>query len=314
MSESLKPLHTNDKAIVGTPPSHEKMGQLATNRVVENISPVCIGMPVYNGEKFIRAALDSLLAQTFTDFKLIISDNASTDGTSKICKEYARADNRISFVRQHENIGATKNFAFVLNESSEKYFMWAAADDFWSEDFLECNISFLEKNTDYVASISPVRFEDGNFDPVFMGDAGLTGDTPERFEKFFKGWHANSRFYSLMRTSTLKHCPYLLQDYLGADWVTMLYIVRQGKTNRHALGFVIRGHSGFSNSGKILKYYRRRWINWLLPFIELSKDSLEMSIGFPVQYKINIYIALAKMNILAVLVSTKCSIRNALVR
>jgi len=93
------------------------------------IPTVSIGMPVYNGEKHIREALDSLLAQTYTDFELIISDNASTDATSEICKEYASRDNRIRYIRQPKNQGAPFNFHFVLKESKGKYFMWAAHDD-----------------------------------------------------------------------------------------------------------------------------------------------------------------------------------------
>lgn len=86
-------------------------------------------MPVYNGKAFIREAIDSLLAQTFTDFELIISDNASTDGTDASCRKYAERDSRIRYVRQPENRGAVTNFQFVLDEAVGKYFMWAAADD-----------------------------------------------------------------------------------------------------------------------------------------------------------------------------------------
>jgi len=98
---------------------------------------VSIGMPVYNGEKFIREALDSLLAQTFTDFELIISDNASTDATETICREYAAHDPRIRYVRQRENRGVLANFRFVLDEAVGEYFMWAAADDEWKSFFVE---------------------------------------------------------------------------------------------------------------------------------------------------------------------------------
>jgi glycosyltransferase involved in cell wall biosynthesis len=110
---------------------------------------VSIGMPVYNGEEFIREALDSLLAQTFTDFELIISDNASTDGTEAICREYSSNDNRIRYIRQSENKGAMPNFQIVLDESIGKYFMWAADDDFWRPSFIEKCINFLEQNQDY---------------------------------------------------------------------------------------------------------------------------------------------------------------------
>ena len=103
------------------------------------IPSVSIGMPVYNGETYIREALDSLLQQTFTDFELIISDNASTDGTGVICKEYAFGDSRIRYIRQATNLGAVGNFEFVLNEARGEYFMWAAHDD------LQGSLNYLEE-------------------------------------------------------------------------------------------------------------------------------------------------------------------------
>ena len=105
--------------------------------ILKKLPQVSIGMPVYNGEKFIREALDSLLAQTFTDFELIISDNASMDGTEAICREYAERDQRIRYVRQAENRGPAANFRFVLDEAVGEYFMWAAADDVWTSRFIE---------------------------------------------------------------------------------------------------------------------------------------------------------------------------------
>jgi glycosyltransferase involved in cell wall biosynthesis len=94
-------------------------------------------MPVYNGEIFIREALDSLLAQTFSNFELIISDNASTDETEAICREFSRRDSRIRYVRQSENQGAVNNFLFVLDKAVGEYFMWAAADDIWDRRWIE---------------------------------------------------------------------------------------------------------------------------------------------------------------------------------
>ena len=108
---------------------------------------VSIGMPVYNGEKFIREALDSLLAQTFTDFELIISDNASTDSTEAICREYAAKDARIRYIRHSENKGPAANFQFVLDGAVGKYFMWAAADDVWHPTFVAKCCTALENDT-----------------------------------------------------------------------------------------------------------------------------------------------------------------------
>jgi len=105
-------------------------------------------MPVHNGAVYLRDALDSLLAQSFRDFELIISDNASTDDTRYICQEYERKDSRIRYTRQKENMGAAKNFHFVLNEAKSEYFMWAAADDYWMPTFIEESLTLLRDNKD----------------------------------------------------------------------------------------------------------------------------------------------------------------------
>lgn len=101
-------------------------------------------MPVYNGAQYIREALDSLLTQTFTDFELIVSDNASTDATQSICEEYACRDPRIRYVRQSENLGALANFQFVLDQAQGEFFMWAAADDKWDRDWVSSLRNALE--------------------------------------------------------------------------------------------------------------------------------------------------------------------------
>ena len=100
-----------------------------TDTSTNNLPTVSIGMPVFNGAQYIREAIDSLLAQTFADFELIISDNASADATQEICEKYAEQDPRIRYVRQSKNIGAIANFKFVLDQARAKYFMWAAHDD-----------------------------------------------------------------------------------------------------------------------------------------------------------------------------------------
>ncbi|CAG1020069.1 Glycosyltransferase GlyG [Patescibacteria group bacterium] len=112
---------------------------------------ISIGMPVYNGEKYIEEALESLLSQTFSNFELIISDNNSTDQTNKICEYYAKKDKRIRYLRQTNNLGAIANFQFVLNQSVGRYFMWAAYDDKWSLNWLESLYKEMElKNVNMV--------------------------------------------------------------------------------------------------------------------------------------------------------------------
>ena len=97
---------------------------------------VSIGLPVYNGERTLRHALDSLLAQDFTDFELVISDNASTDGTRAICEEYAARDARVRYSRNKENLGAAANYNRVVGLARGEYFRWAAHDDSCKPDHL----------------------------------------------------------------------------------------------------------------------------------------------------------------------------------
>lgn len=105
---------------------------------------VSIGLPVCNGAETIHEAIDCLLAQTFQDFELIISDNASTDKTASICENYAIKDERIRFLRQETNRDAFCNFATVLELASSEYFMWAAADDLWKPEFIDACVRTLD--------------------------------------------------------------------------------------------------------------------------------------------------------------------------
>ncbi len=139
----------------------------------KKVPQVSIGMPVYNGELFIRSALESLLAQTYTDFELIISDNASTDDTATICRDYASKDARIRYVRQAENRGAAANFQFVLDEAVGEYFMWAAADDCWSPDWLK-EVTIAMNDREYSCAIGNIAYID-EFDVQIYGDTSRGG-------------------------------------------------------------------------------------------------------------------------------------------
>jgi glycosyltransferase involved in cell wall biosynthesis len=106
--------------------------------LLPKVPRLSIGMPVYNGEAYVREAIDSLLSQTTGDFELVISDNASTDGTAAICRAYAAQDSRVRYIRQANNLGAAGNFKFVLQAAEHcEYFMWAACDDTWSANWIE---------------------------------------------------------------------------------------------------------------------------------------------------------------------------------
>ncbi len=105
---------------------------------------VSIGLPVYDGERFLAETLDSLLAQTFEDLELIISDNASTDRTQEICKDYLAKDRRIRYYRNDQNLGAARNYNRVFELSTGKYFKWAAHDDLCASALTERCVEVLD--------------------------------------------------------------------------------------------------------------------------------------------------------------------------
>jgi glycosyltransferase involved in cell wall biosynthesis len=107
---------------------------------------ISIGLPVYNGENFLKEALDSILSQTFKDFEIIISDNASTDRTETICREYAAHEPRIRYFRSRFNLGASNNFNRVLTLSTGKYFKWISHDDLHDRNFLSKCIQVLDND------------------------------------------------------------------------------------------------------------------------------------------------------------------------
>jgi glycosyltransferase involved in cell wall biosynthesis len=125
-------------------------------------STVSIGMPVYNGERYLRSSLEALLKQTFGDFELIISDNASEDNTQSISLEYAAQDKRIRYYRQPVNMPAARNFNWVYNQSIGKYFMWAAYDDLWAPDYIEACVKKLDHEQTAVLCMTDVQFIDQN--------------------------------------------------------------------------------------------------------------------------------------------------------
>jgi glycosyltransferase involved in cell wall biosynthesis len=109
-----------------------------------------IGLPVYNGERYLAEALEALLAQTYDDFELIISDNASNDATEKICRAYADKDDRVRYIRQPVNIGADPNHHFVVEQARGRYFKWAAHDDVYEPELIRRCVEALETHPEVV--------------------------------------------------------------------------------------------------------------------------------------------------------------------
>lgn len=285
------------------------LGNDAGRLIAETVKPVSIGMPVYNSAHFIREALDSLLNQTFTDFELIISDNASTDDTESICREYTKKDKRIRYFRQAVHRNVYSNYQFVLDEAIGEYYMWAAADDIKSDNFIEENYLFLQANQDYVASISPVRFQGEDFDELRMGDLSLDGQTfDDRLLKFFVKWHSNGRFYSLIRRSALSKLTIDGEDYLGNDWIIVINLLSQGKMKRISKGYVVLGKNGESSTTNVFdKYNNKNFLYFIFPFKDLITY---LNLKYPhsvAKNRTHLYLRWMKLGCLALILNIKYS-------
>lgn len=181
---------------------------------------VSIGLPVFNGEKYLEATLDSILLQTYQDFELIISDNASTDQTQRICRAYAAKDRRIRYFRNEKNLGASKNFNRVFELSSGQYFKWAAYDDIIHPDYLLKCIKVVDTNPSVVLCHSKTgRIDeygevtgDYNFEvkPNWSKPHNRFGDLI-KFDNY--NWVA---LFGLMRSSLLRKTR-LFGSYVSAD-------------------------------------------------------------------------------------------------
>jgi glycosyltransferase involved in cell wall biosynthesis len=176
-------------------------------------------MPVYNGENYLAAALDSILAQTFTDFELIISDNASDDRTEAICRAYAARDSRIQYIRQAENRGAAANYNLVLDIASGEYFKWAAHDDLIAPAFLAKCVEVLDSDPEVVLCHSRVQYVDSNGCNIGSYDPGVLGTDARRPSDRFGGRISTSlckEVFGLIRTEPLRGTV-LTGNYVAAD-------------------------------------------------------------------------------------------------
>jgi glycosyltransferase involved in cell wall biosynthesis len=275
---------------------------------------VSIGLFVFNGESCIRDAIESILNQTFKEFEFIISDNASTDNTEKICREYASKDNRIRYIRQSTNLGPEANMLFVFDQAKSDYFMWAAHDDIRSPDFLELNLEFLKNNFDYIASSSPVKFKGEEPDADKMGDKSLGQECrEERFLTCLKTMNGCGRFYSLMRRSVVQESNLIRnKSYIGLDTTIILELALKGKFNRIERGYLALGSNGVSGSGNIYKAYRKNFLSWIMPLSEFSQDTWRLSNTFTLKRKAKVASIIIKANLITFLHQIKTEFKKKL--
>jgi glycosyltransferase involved in cell wall biosynthesis len=195
-----------------------------------NNPKVSIALPVYNGEPFLGKTLDAILAQTFADFELLICDNASTDATEKICRQYAARDERISYYRNQRNIGAAGNFNQVFQLSSGEYFKWAAHDDLHAADYLARCIEVLDSDRSVVLCHSLVQIIDQEGKPLGDYTIKLNTDADNPVTRFgaLLSHHLCYPIFGLIRANVLEKTS-LMGSYGHADGVLLASIALQGR-------------------------------------------------------------------------------------
>lgn len=196
---------------------------------------VSIGLFVYNGERYIRKALDSLLAQDYENFELIISDNASTDKTQEICLDYAARDKRIRYYRNQRNMGIIGNANRVFELSTGEYFMWAAHDDYWDPRYIRSCLEAFGISEDIViagAQCDSINPETGKLIFIDEGFSTIGLGFCSRFKRYMttlhSGRHIGGIFYGVCRRSALyKAMP--MKEGMTSDHLIMVGMCFQGE-------------------------------------------------------------------------------------
>lgn len=190
---------------------------------------VSIGLPVYNGAEFLEEAIDSILAQTYEDFELIISDNASTDLTETICRKYAAQDARIVYSRNAENIGCMNNHNLTFRRARGEYFRFAGHDDWCAPTLLERLVAELDRRPEAVLCFSAIVLVDGqgNETGVWYPTEGTGATKLERFRELVLTNVPPGANYGLIRSDVLRQTS-LFRSYTGSDNNLMAALALRG--------------------------------------------------------------------------------------
>ncbi|MBF0232810.1 MAG: glycosyltransferase [Desulfamplus sp.] len=220
----------NDKEFINTTQS-----KVPIKIVNKKIPTVSIGMPVYNMKDTVKEAIDTILNQTFSDFELIISDNASDDGTEEICRAAAKEDSRIIYNRNQKNIlGENARLTFLISKG--KYFMWAAADDARKPEMVKRCVDTLEADNEAILAYTYTEVLDPAnsvrrfyYDPYSLDQ----NDPADRYTSLITSLDLGNMMYGLYRRSAMYSLPPIIGNpstvMIFTDAILLTHIVLQGK-------------------------------------------------------------------------------------
>jgi glycosyltransferase involved in cell wall biosynthesis len=167
---------------------------------------VSVAIPVFNGDNYLAEALDSILAQTYRDFEIVISDNGSSDDTENICRRYAEQDSRVRYFRHDVNQGASWNFRRAVALASGEYFVFLAHDDKWAPEFLEKCVAILDTKPEVVLCYPKAIEIDPQGNALYKKEQFLEADSPKphrRFRQLIRMDHNCETLFGLTRTDIL---------------------------------------------------------------------------------------------------------------
>ena len=191
---------------------------------------VTIGVPVYNGEQWLAGTVESVIEQSFSDFSVIICDNASTDGTQNIASELANSDSRIRYHRNTENIGVFRNLDLSFDLSNSKYFKWCLVGDYIRPDFLARAVDTLDSHVDVPLVYSKTRLIGSlaNLSGIHDANLALDSENPvSRYREYFLRAGLNSPFHGLVRAEALSKTS-LNRPFRGSDQCLIAALLLRG--------------------------------------------------------------------------------------
>lgn len=210
---------------------------------VEPLVSVCI--PTYNRVKKLERAVQALVESRYKNLEIIISDNASTDETQRVCSALSASDSRVKYFRHVENQGPTKNFEFAKNQASGKYFLWLGDDDYPDPDYIRTCVDELERDPSLVLVSGLAVYHDGNNMFTHYGNVIQSNSKLSllRVLKYLWLVSDNSMFYGAYRIDRVRGCR--MPNCLAGDWVWIASVLLRGKAKTIP---VVHVHRDFEDS------------------------------------------------------------------
>lgn len=230
---------------------------------------VSVGVPTYNRVSKLRRAVESVLTQSYPNLELVISDNASTDGTEDFCRELCRRDSRVKYYRQTENRGLTANYMEVLRHAQGEFFIWLSDDDWLDGSYISECLKVLHEQPAYVSVGGRGKYHRGE-EIVFENEGDLEHEQGgERVLAYLQNVGRNGTFYGLMRRAQLAGMT--LQNTLGGDWLLVAEVAFRGKIKILKHVFINRSIEGSSeNLRRLAKSFGLHRLYALNPFFTIA--------------------------------------------